>query len=127
MLNSRTVALALGIIFIAVAVLGFIPNPLVSPQGLFAVNLAHNLVHLVTGLAFIVGVLVFAGSEDRVIKVIGGLYFLVAIIGFFTRGNMLLGIIHINQADRWLHLGLAVAILFAGYLFHPTKDRIVKE
>lgn len=127
MFNSRNVALALGITFVAVTVLGFIPNPLVSPHGLFAVNLAHNLVHLVTGLGFIVGALVFAGREDRVIKVIGGLYFLVAIIGFFTRGDMLLGIIHINQADRWLHLGLAMAILFAGYLFRPAKARIAQE
>ncbi|MDF1693334.1 MAG: DUF4383 domain-containing protein [Zhongshania sp.] len=124
MFNSRNVALALGFTFIAVTVLGFIPNPLVSPHGLFAVNLAHNLVHLITGLGFIVSALVFAGREDRVIKVIGGLYFLVAIIGFFTRGDMLLGIIHINQADRWLHLGLAVAILFAGYLFRPETDRV---
>jgi hypothetical protein len=120
MFNSRTIALALGIIFIAVAVLGFIPNPLVSPHGLFAVNLAHNLVHLVTGLGFIAGVVVFRGREDRVIKVIGAVYSLVAILGFFTSGDMLLGVIHINQADRWLHLGLAIAILAAGYLFRPA-------
>jgi hypothetical protein len=27
---------------------------------------------------------------------------------------MLLGLVHINQADRWLHLGLAVVILATG-------------
>lgn len=124
MLNSRNIALALGITFIAVAALGFVPNPLVSPHGLFAVNLAHNLVHLVTGLGFIAGALIFTGREDRVIKVIGALYALVAILGFFTSGDMLLGVIHINRADRWLHLGLAIAILTAGYLFHPAQDRI---
>lgn len=122
MFNSRNVALALGGTFIAVTVVGFIPNPLVSAHGLFAVNLAHNLVHLVTGLGFVVGALVFADREDRVIKVIGGLYVLVAIIGFFTSGDMLLGIIHINQADRWLHLGLAVAITACGYIFRPTTS-----
>lgn len=128
MLNSRTVALALGFTFIAVTALGFIPNPLVSPDGLFAVNLAHNLVHLVTGLGFIVGVLMFTGRENLVIKVIGALYSVVAIVGFFTTGDMLLGVIHINQADRWLHLGLAVAITVCGYVFRPaTSDRITHQ
>ncbi len=28
----------------------------------------------------------------------------------------MLGIVHINEADRWLHLGFAIAILGAGYL-----------
>ena len=127
MFNSRNIALVFGVTFVAVAVLGFIPNPLVSPHGLFAVNLAHNLVHLVTGLAFIAGALVFPGREDRIIKVIGALYSLVAVLGFATSGDMLLGVIHINSADRWLHLGLAVAILGAGFLFKPAQDRFAQS
>lgn len=124
MVSSRTIALAFGVTFIVVAVLGFFPNSLVSPHGLFAVNLAHNLVHLATGLAFVAGAVVFIGREDRVTKVIGLLYLLVAVLGFFTRGDMLLGVVHINQADRWLHLGLAIVILAAGYLLGPEdKDR----
>lgn len=127
MFNSRNVALVLGITFIAVSILGFIPNPLVSPNGLFAVNFAHNMVHLVTGLGFIGGAFAFSGREDLVIKAIGGLYSLVAIVGFLTKGDMLLGVVHINQADRWLHLGLAVAILLAGYLFRPAGNQLAQE
>ncbi len=120
MLNSRNISLVLGFTFVIVAVLGFVPNPLVSAHGVFAVNVAHNLVHLLTGAAFILGALAFLGKEDRVIQVIGAAYMAVAILGFFTQGDMLLGIVHINQADRWLHLGLAVVILLAGFLFKPA-------
>ena len=123
MLNSRTIGLTFGITFIAVAVLGFIPNPLVSPHGVFAVNLAHNLVHLLTGIAFIVLVLKFEGNENTVIKLIGAAYLAVAILGFFTTGDKLIGFIHINEADRWLHLGLAVVIIAAGYIFKPAQGR----
>lgn len=127
MLSSRTVGLALGVTFILACVMGFIPNPLVSPDGLFAVNVAHNMVHLVTGLAFIGGTLVYSGREDLVIKVIGTLYSLVAILGFLTEGDMLLGFVHINQADRWLHLGLAIAILACGFMFKPVKGHRITE
>jgi uncharacterized membrane protein YbaN (DUF454 family) len=46
-LNAKTAALVLGIVFLAVGILGFFPNPLVSPTGLFVVNTAHNIIHLV--------------------------------------------------------------------------------
>ena len=120
MLNSKTVALILGVVFILVGGLGFVPNPLVSPSGLFVVNAAHNMVHVITGLAFVVGALVFSGKESLVIKIIGVAYLSIAILGFFTSGHMLLGIVHINIADRWLHLGLAIAILAAGFTFKPA-------
>lgn len=123
MFNSRNIGIALGVIFVVVAALGFIPNPLVSPHGLFAVNIPHNLVHLFTGAGFLLGVSFFKGDEDLVIKVIGILYAAVAVLGFATSGDMLLGLVHINEADRWLHLGLAIAILAAGFVFRPPYAR----
>lgn len=122
MINIRNIAFAFGGTFILVAGLGFIPNPLVSPNGLFAVNAMHNIVHLLTGMSFIAGTLMWPHQVNRVVQVIGAAYFAVAILGFFTSGNMLLGIVHINEADRWLHLGLAIAILGAGFLFKPAEE-----
>ena len=37
-LSAKTAAIVLGAVFILVGILGFIPNPLVSPTGLFAVT-----------------------------------------------------------------------------------------
>ncbi len=42
-------ATILGVIFVAVGLLGFVPNPIVSDVGYFQVNAAHNFVHLITG------------------------------------------------------------------------------
>ena len=36
---------------------------------------------------------------------------------------MLLGMVHINEADRWLHLGLAIAILASGFVSSDNKPR----
>lgn len=95
-----------------------------SSHGIFAVNLAHNFVHVFTGVIFIILVMRFKNQEDVVIKSIGAAYMAIAVIGFFTTGDKLLGFIHINEADRWLHLGLAIAIIGAGFIFKPAQSRI---
>jgi len=40
---------------------------------------------------------------------------------------MLLGFIHINGPDRWLHLGLAIVIVAAGVLSTPVQARLKAE
>lgn len=114
MLSSKMLAMLFGVTFILVGVLGFVPNPIVAPDGIFAVNAMHNLVHILTGAAFIIGARM--GHARNTIIGIGVAYVLVTILGFLTTGDMLLGLIHVNAADRWLHLGLAIAILAAGFL-----------
>ncbi len=111
MLNSKTICILFGSVFVLVGILGFIPNPLVSSEGLFETNAMHNFVHLLTGTAFLFGGLVLEGKEGLTLKTVTAVYFGVALLGFLTSGDMLLGMVHINEADRWLHLGLAVAML----------------
>ena len=123
-MNIRNVCLVLGWTFVAVGILGFIPNPLVSANGFFVVNTPHNLVHLLTGAAFIFGAALFKGKESLVVTSIGIAYLVVAGLGFVTSGDMLLGMVHINEADRWLHLGLAFAILLPGVLLRTPKQSV---
>ena len=115
MLSSKNITIAFGSTFILVGLLGFIPNPLVSANGLFEVNAMHNLVHLLTGAAFLFGGVVLTGKEDVTLKTVTAAYFGVAILGFLTSGNTLLGVVHINEADRWLHLGLAIRHVDGGF------------
>jgi hypothetical protein len=114
-MNTQIASAVFGIIFVAVAFLGFMPNPLVSAGGFFAVDFAHNLVHFVTGVVFVAAALHMPERTDLAFKAVGVGYVLITVAGFLTSGNMLFGMVHINEADRWLHLGLAVIILGAGY------------
>ena len=113
-LNAKTAAIVLGVVFVVVGLLGFVPNPLVSPTGLFVVNTMHNLVHLVSGIILLAGAFTTLGARMS-LMIVGWAYVAVAIIGFFS-GDMILGIIHQNNADRWLHVFLAAANLGAAYL-----------
>ena len=121
-MNTQTASLIFGIVFVLAGILGFVPNPLVAPHGVFAVNLAHNLVHIGTGAVFVAAALRFADKADLVFKTVGAAYVVVTIAGFLTSGNMLLGLVHINDADRWLHLGLAVVILAAGVVLPNQRS-----
>ncbi|MGI9383729.1 MAG: DUF4383 domain-containing protein [Methyloligellaceae bacterium] len=119
MIPGKVLTVLFGGTFILVGLLGFIPNPIVAPDGLFAVNAMHNLVHVLTGVAFLAGG--FLGYGRRTIMGIGVAYVAVTILGFLTTGDMLLGVIHINAADRWLHAMLALVILLAGFV--ASHDR----
>ena len=114
-LNAKTAAVILGIVFLLVGVLGFFPNPLVSPTGFFVVNTAHNIVHLISGAVLLAGAYSNLGAA-MALKIVGVVYALVAILGFVMDGPMLLGMVAMNQMDHWLHVVLAVALLGAGFM-----------
>ena len=117
-MNTRMAGMVLGAVFILVGILGFVPNPLVSPTGLFMVNTAHNIVHLVSGAVILAGVYSFGSALG--LKIIGIVYAIVAILGLVMGGDMLFGIA-MNVADHWLHVVLAVVILLAGFALPDDK------
>lgn len=119
----RNFAWILGIGFLLIGVLGFIEalTPNDRLLGLFAVNPAHNWVHILSGL---LGIGAAMSDNPRLplsyTWFVGIAYGLVTILGFFMApmdgGRMLLGFIHINMADNWLHLLItlaAFAVIFA--------------
>ncbi|MGD9657722.1 MAG: DUF4383 domain-containing protein [Methylocystis sp.] len=106
--------------FMGAAVLGLVSNPLVGVEGVFVTNMAHNLVHLATAIAFVAVALIGAQSSIRFMQAFGVVYLLTGLIGFVALGSQeegyLLGFIHINQFDNVLHFGLGVAIAAASWV-----------
>jgi hypothetical protein len=121
-MNTRTACLIIGIIFIAVGLLGFVPNPVVgdSPDAIFHADTIHNAVHIVSGVLFLLVGLAAPARSAFFLKAFGLVYFALGVIGFFAIGSAgstaLLGFLHINGADNYLHIGLGVVIFLAGFL-----------
>ena len=116
-MSLKKIAVIFGVIFVAVGVLGWIPaaNPGGKLLGLFDVNAAHNLVHLATG---IIGVIVGVASDKAsktFFQVFGVVYALVAVLGFYSGDQPLLGIVSNNSADSVLHVVIAVVALYLGF------------
>lgn len=122
---AKKYVLVLGIVFVALGVLGFI-GPLVSNDnlfGIFAVSTSHNLVYLVDGILAFAAV---AGGGDYpklYAKVFGVIYGLVAILGFMVGDGDVLGFFNVNQADNVLHLAIAASALYVGFANDDGKAR----
>jgi hypothetical protein len=118
-MNARNAAILFGVVFLLVGILGYVPNPIVGPTGIFATNALHNVIHLVSGIALLAGAYTSIGAS-MMLKIVGVVYGLVAICGFFlVMDGMMMGVM-INEADKWLHVALAGAILAAGFLLPDT-------
>ena len=117
----RKLAIFWGILFLVVGLLGFVPNPIVGPNAYFDTDIAHNAAHILLGLVLVVMTRTDALARNGLF-IVGAIYLVLAILGFATVGNEgqghLLGLIHINGRDNWLHVVLALA-LFGSALAHP--------
>jgi hypothetical protein len=77
----RAVASVFGVSFLAVGLLGFVLNPTGGELlGIFAVNVLHNLVHLLFGIFGIAAVLV--GRSRIYLQGVGVIYLLLTVLGF---------------------------------------------
>jgi len=118
--NADLIARIFGVVFIVVGLLGFTANPLVSEGGLFRVNDAHNVVHLVTGILFLAGA--YAHMPVMTIRSLAVVYTIIAVLGFILPLPNFLGFIAMNTADIWLHAGIAAVLLTVGFLT-PAEQR----
>ncbi|MGZ3300052.1 MAG: alpha/beta fold hydrolase [Isosphaeraceae bacterium] len=116
---ATTLAWAAAAAFLGAAVMGFVPNPLLGPHALFVTNTAHNFVHLVTAIAFVVVALRGETASIRFMQAFGVVYLLTGAMGFVMLGSWaeghLLYLVHINWLDNFLHVGLGIAIASAGW------------
>lgn len=116
---AKKLAMIFGAVFVLVGVLGFIPNPLVGAEGaIFETDLMHNLVHLLFGVILLVVAMKNEAASALWLMILGIVYLVLAVLGFLTipEEGELLGLVHMNHADHWLHVGLAVLLIGSSFL-----------
>ncbi|MET0843470.1 MAG: DUF4383 domain-containing protein [Mycetocola sp.] len=123
-------SLVFGIVFLVVGVLGFIPGATTNYEallfagsgsgalliGVFQVSILHNIVHVLFGIAGVLFARTFMGARNFLIW--GGVvYFVLWLYGLFTAGGTTpANFVPLNNADNWLHLVLAIAMVALGFL-----------
>jgi Domain of unknown function (DUF4383) len=128
-------ALAVGAVFLAVGVLGFVPGITTNYDqltfaghqsdaallGVFNVSVLHNLMHLAFGVVGIALARTFNGARSYLIG--GGIVYLVLFIyGLVIDHHSSANFVPVNDADNWLHLGLAVAMIALGGALGRTRE-----
>lgn len=117
----KKAALVFGVVFVLVGLLGFVPalapkNDMGMPLllGLFMVGVVHNLIHLLSGVFALVAGRYNEAKSRLYFQVFGVVYAVVTVVGFVQKDTVL-GLIHVNLADNFLHLVIAAAALALGF------------
>lgn len=137
--NIQKAALAVGVVFLLVGVLGFIPGitsnydtlQFAGPEseaqllGLFQVSILHNIVHLLFGVAGVAMAKTATGAYNFLLW--GGvIYAVLFIYGLIIPHDSAANFVPLDAADNILHLGLAVGMI-ALALALRDKHRTVRD
>lgn len=136
---TRYFALAVGIVYLLVGIMGFIPG-VVQQQagapdlaietgygyllGLFPVNVLHNIVHLAIGAWGLASYRSFNGSRVFA-RGLAIFYGLLAIMGLIPGLNTTFGLIPIFGNDVWLHALTALIAAYFGFAAQPARADFV--
>lgn len=123
-----------GIVFVVVGILGFIPGITENAPGDFAgenspgsllhvfqTGILHNLVHLLTGVIALLMSRTWEGSRNFLFG-FGAVYVVLWALGMASVMDWLPA----DVTDHWLHLVLGLGLIGAGLLFRgrqPGRDR----
>jgi hypothetical protein len=130
----QTASLIVGIVFLLVGVLGFIPGVTTNYEtmmfaghesealllGVFQVSILHNIVHLLFGVAGVAFARTAPGARNFLIW--GGVVYLVLwLYGLFVAGENPANFVPMNTADNWLHLVLGIGMIALGFLLSRNR------
>jgi hypothetical protein len=130
----QNVAKLVGVVFLLVGIAGFIPGITTNLYdgldfagdgseaellGIFQVSVLHNIVHALFG----VGIFMAATPDGARTFLIGSgaIYVVLFLLGIIGGADW----VPINDADNWLHLGLAVGLLGLGFGLSRDRDDTV--
>ena len=125
----QTAALVVGVVFLVVGILGFIPGITTNYArmafaghmssalllGLFQVSILHNIVHLLFGIAGLAMARTATGARNFLI-VGGAVYLVLWLYGLLIDHDIPANFVPLNTADNWLHLLLAIGMIALGVL-----------
>jgi hypothetical protein len=139
-MSTQTFARVFGIVFLIIGAAGFVPGLLTEHShaditfdaglgflfGVFAVNAAHNAVHLLFGVWGLVASRSMSASAAYG-KVVGVSYALLTILGLIPAAKLwtLFGFVPLYGHDIWLHALLAAVATYYGFV--PHKRVTVEE
>jgi uncharacterized protein DUF4383 len=129
-------ALIVGVVFLLVGVLGFIPGITTNYDqlsfaghhssamllGIFAVSVLHNIVHLAFGVAGVVMARTFRTAR---LYLIGGgvIYAVLFIYGLVIDHDSGANFVPVNTADNWLHFVLGLGMVGLGFVTARSMAR----
>ncbi len=132
----QVVALLAAVAFLLVGILGFLPGITSRYSdlsfaghrsealllGLFQISVLHNLVHALFGIVGLVAAKTVGGARGFLLGA-GVVYLVLTVFGMLIDLDSPLNFVPLNVADNWLHLGLGLGMLAAGFALGKASPR----
>lgn len=139
-MRTRYFALIIGIVYLLVGILGFVPALLGPPGGpplaveagygrlfgLFPVNLIHNLVHIAAGIWGIAAWRTFTNARAFA-RGFAVIFLVLGVFGFIPGLATLFGLTPLFGHDVWLHLLSGAVAAYFGWASVPATARVGAE
>jgi hypothetical protein len=118
--SLQRITLALGVVYIAIGVLGFVPG--ITSNGLllgiFAVNALHNIAHLALGAALVWGGM--SPGYVMVNKVLAVVFAVLVVASFIAP---IIEQLPLNPPDTVLHLASMILTGYIGFLAKSPESK----
>jgi 4-hydroxybenzoate polyprenyltransferase len=126
-----------GVVFVLVGVLGFVPGITTDYDmlsfaghhsgakllGIFGVSVLHNVVHVAFGVAGLALFRTWRGARGYLIGS-GAIYLVLTIYGLVIDHDSAANFVPVNSADNWLHLVLAIGMLGLGIVLGRRRGTV---
>ena len=130
---AKKMSLVFAVVFALLGILGFIPAVAKTNDhgqlllGIFQINTMQSVIHLLTAVAAFVAFMAGSYYAATYFKVFGVVYAAVALWGLpalsKTFDGVLFGLIHVNLATELLHIAIAVASLYVGFMMKESASK----
>ena len=113
----KKLGMLMGFLFLVGGILAFVPGVTKDNMyfGLFMVNTAHNIMHIVSGTLFLVASMLGPKLARLWFKIFGVFYATLAAIGIVVGNGLIFGLIMNSPFDAWGHAALALIMLLIGF------------
>jgi hypothetical protein len=113
----QRLGMIMGSLFLIGGILAFVPGVTKDGMyfGVFMVNTAHNIMHIVSGAMFLLASMFGAKPARAWFLLFGSIYAALAGIGFVVGDGLIFGLVMNSPFDSWGHAGLALIMLSIGF------------
>ncbi len=121
---AKTLAIVLGIVYVAVGVLGFVGTEVAGTSGFVAADGLYSALSVLVGVALLATAFFAAGGVRAANLAIGAVLALLAVAGFIAipAGGEMLGML-MNEANLWLNLVAGVLLVGSGLMERERTAR----
>ena len=116
---ARGYAALVGIILVAVGLLGYISNPIVGDPGgnlIFITGSTHNVIHLLTGAIALFVAFGLTGARQAAGVIWFGVLYLVIFVALLISPDLYGLLYPVSVADHGLHFGIGIVSIGVGMM-----------